>query len=84
MNGQSLLRQGHHPRFLPPAKSRGGGNAKETLNIEFRGLRVVEGPNAPELGPPFRINRYKTLRNVGEMDPGRISTGARAKLSYIT
>ncbi|KAM6536062.1 hypothetical protein FALCPG4_005583 [Fusarium falciforme] len=42
------------------------GNAKETLNVEFWGLCIIEAPNAADLGVPFQSNSYKTLRIVGE------------------
>ncbi|KAI1771206.1 arylsulfatase [Hypoxylon cercidicola] len=65
LDGQSLLHQWHHPDSSTGEGS-GGGNAKETLNVEFWGLCIVEAPNAAELGVPFRNNSYKTLRIVGE------------------
>lgn len=65
LDGQSLLQQWHHPDSST-GKGSGGGNAKETLNVEFWGLCIVEAPNAAELGVPFKTNSYKTLRIVGE------------------
>lgn len=65
LDGQSLLHQWHHPKSSTGEGS-GGGNAKETLNVEFWGLCIVEAPNGKELGIPFKNNSYKTLRIVGE------------------
>ncbi|TPX15448.1 uncharacterized protein E0L32_004428 [Thyridium curvatum] len=63
-DGQSLLPQWHDPESST-GDGNGGGNAKETLNVEFWGLCIVEAPNAAELGVPFKKNSYKTLRIVG-------------------
>ncbi|OTA97132.1 hypothetical protein M434DRAFT_19302 [Hypoxylon sp. CO27-5] len=65
LDGQSLLHQWHQPESST-GDGGGGGNAKETLNIEFWGLCIIEAPNAKELGIPFKNNSYKTLRIVGE------------------
>ncbi|KAH6890286.1 arylsulfatase [Thelonectria olida] len=65
LDGQSLLDQWHHP-LSSTGKGSGGGNAKETLNVEFWGLCIIEAPNGAELGIPFRNNSYKSLRIVGE------------------
>jgi hypothetical protein len=65
LDGQSLLHQWHNPESST-GDGEGGGNAKETLNVEFWGLCTVEAPNAAELGVPFKNNSYKTLRIIGE------------------
>ena len=65
LDGRSLVEQWKNPACSTGAEA-GLGNAKETINIEFWGLCVIEAPNAVELGVPFRNNSYKTIRIVGE------------------
>ncbi|KAF7538940.1 hypothetical protein G7054_g2510 [Neopestalotiopsis clavispora] len=65
LDGRSLVQQWKDPEGSTGSGA-GGGNAKETINIEFWGLCVIEAPNSAELGAPFYNNSYKTLRIVGE------------------
>lgn len=65
LDGRSLVQQWKNPD-ASTGSGASGGNAKETINIEFWGLCVVEAPNSAELGAPFLNNSYKTIRIVGE------------------
>lgn len=65
LDGRSLLGQWHDPE-ASTGDGAGGGNAKETINVEFWGLCIVEAPSGVDLGTPFQNNSYKTLRIVGE------------------
>lgn len=67
LDGVSLLDQWHRPNQTSGPEN-GKGNARETLNIEFWGLCIVEAPSNKELGAPFRNNTYKTVRILGDKD----------------
>lgn len=65
LDGQSLLPQWRSPGGGNGAGA-GDGNSKETLNVEFWGSCNIEAPNGKELGGPFTMTTYKTLRMLGD------------------